>query len=451
MYKPDPPIGVRLIQGDRTMKDYWDAGIDVRLTRANYRTGRLEISGYLSVEDFRKYMKKQAWRMISADLENLPLGSFRLQVPGNPSAIKAALASGRFPGVFPPFPFRKIYEERDPQNELLYKLISDETTRDVSEEDVRELLGVVSKSYNGSFKGVASDWNDILKSWQASESMRQFFPHKNDTYVDGGSIDNTPSNSAVDATREWLESNNIPKRDAVLELYVIFLDKEPHISSDQASHPLLYEVVQRTLTIQSAAVKTSDAVVVKTINTFGERGDELARALLALLEGLEKSPTPLDHSQLENLEDCIKQMAPRSSYTYRRSGDDSQSILQSMKAWAEDTLATRLPLHVEEVKIYPDDMTLSTLQFTERLGYKQENAVDMITMGCYNTLETIRERLTEMHEKRPWEMDEQDRISFALVKKWMLDEKGSKRGWACTRTNCVFHQKHCAHGLKQKA
>ncbi len=64
VYKPDPPAGVGLIQSDRTLKDYRDAGIDVRLTRANYRTGRLEISAYLSAEDFRRYMKKQGWRLI---------------------------------------------------------------------------------------------------------------------------------------------------------------------------------------------------------------------------------------------------------------------------------------------------------------------------------------------------------------------------------------------------
>jgi hypothetical protein len=352
--------------------------------------------------------------------------------------------------VFPPFPFKKIYDEKDPTNELLYMLVPDGNTREISDDDIRAMLGIVAKSYNGSFKSVDSDWNDILKSWQTSTAMRQFFPHENDTYVDGGSIDNTPSNSAVDATREWLESNNVAKRDAVLELYVIFLEKEPRISSDQASQPLLYEVVQRTLSIQSAAVKTSDAVVVNTINTFGQRGDDLARALLAVIEGLEKSPTPLDHSQIENLEECIKQMAPRSAYTFRQNGDDPQNILQTMKAWVEDMLATRLPLHVDEIKIYPDDMTLSTLQFTERLGYKQENAIDMITMGCYNTLETTRSRLTEMNEKRSWEMDDQDRISLRLVNKWMVDETGSRRGWACMRTKCVFHQKYCIHGLNPK-
>jgi hypothetical protein len=122
-----------------------------------------------------------------------------------------------------------------------------------------------------------------------------------------------------------------------------------------------------------------------------------------------------------------------------------------MKAWAEDMLATRLPLHVDEVKIYPDDMTLSTLQCTVRLGYKQENATDMITMGCYKPLDMIHKRLAEMNEKRPWDIDEQDRFSFALVKKRIVDAKGSKRSWACARTDCVFHQEHRAHGLKLKA
>ena len=77
----------------------------MRLTRANYRTGRLEVSAYVSEKSFIKYMKKQAWRLDISDAEKMPLGSFRLELPGNPNVIKAALASGRFPGVFAPFPF----------------------------------------------------------------------------------------------------------------------------------------------------------------------------------------------------------------------------------------------------------------------------------------------------------------------------------------------------------
>ena len=96
----------------------------MRLTRANYRTGRLEISAYLAPEDFMRYMEKQAWRLDVADPEKMPLGSFRLQLPGNPNVIKAALASGRFPGVFAPFPFQEIYPKESPENQLLYRLLN---------------------------------------------------------------------------------------------------------------------------------------------------------------------------------------------------------------------------------------------------------------------------------------------------------------------------------------
>ncbi len=93
------------------------------------------------------------------------------------------------------------------------------------------------------------------------------------------------------------------------------------------------------------------------------------------------------------MEDCIRDEAPSSFLDAHRKSKKQMGTLEFMKDWAEEMLASRLPLQVDEVKIYPEDMTLSTLQFTERLGYKQKNAVDMITMGCYNTLMTIKTRL----------------------------------------------------------
>lgn len=54
--------------------------------------------------------------------------------------------------------------------------------------------------------------------------------------------------------------------------------------------------------------------------------------------------------------------------------------------WTDEQIVQELPLHVEEVKIYPKQMPLDSLRFTERLGYRKENAIQMLTMGCYNTL-----------------------------------------------------------------
>ncbi len=460
-----PENGKPIIDPVRTLKDYWEKGIDVRLTRANYRTGRLEIAGYLSSEDFLKFMRKQAWRLQKAEPEKMPLGSFRLQLPGNPKAIKAALASGRFPGVFAPFPFKEIYPPEYKENQLLYQLLSnDQSVAGNTEAFITAYRA--NQDDNTSSNDPDEDCRRLLDSWQASAPVREFFPFPDDTYVDGGSIDNTPSNSAVDATRDWIDNQggNVRKRDVVLELYIIFLEKEPRLEKEKAANPLLYEVVQRTLAIQSAAVKTSDAVVVDTINNFGDRGDDLARTLLAVIDGLEKSSIVLDQSQLQALEDCIRDEAPISFlYSYNKA-KGQKGTLEFMKDWAEDMLASKLPLQVDEVKIYPDDMTLSTLQFTERLGYKQKNAIDMITMGCYNTLTTIKQRLDTLQKldeaevtkprvagKRQQRMDEQDKKSLALVNKWMSPKEDPKLGWMCTRENCVFHQAHCAHGLKAMA
>jgi hypothetical protein len=110
-------------------------------------------------------------------------------------------------------------------------------------------------------------------------------------------------------------------------------------------------------------------------------------------------------------------------------------------------LAEKLPLHVNEVKIYADKMSLSTLQFTERFDYSQKNAVEMITMGCYHTLTTIRNRLENM---RDWQMDSQDESALRLVRKRISGEKGPGQDWRCTRKNCVFYKGHCAHGLDTK-
>jgi hypothetical protein len=437
----EPDGGERLVDPDRTFKDFWENGIDVRLTRANYRTGRLEVSAYLSDKSFMKYMKKQAWRLDLSDAEKMPLGSFRLELPGNPSVIKAALASGRFPGVFAPFPFRDIYPEKDPENHLLYQLLSEDQLMAAA-----GVQDVMKRAYFEAFGEEAESdaWSELVESWQKSKSMRGFFPYPYDTYVDGGSIDNTPSNSAVDATREWIEAEGKSKRDVVLELYVIFLEQEPRIPADKARDPLLYEVVQRTLAIQSAAVKTSDAVVVNTINKYGDRAEDLARSLLAVLDGLDQARPDLSQEQLEKLESCIRDTAPRSAV--RSQGRSGKSTLETLRAWAEDMLADKLPLHVDEVKIYPEKMSLSTLQFTERLGYSQKNAIGMITMGCFNTLTTIRSRLENMKE---WERDTQDELTLSLARKWMTGEKGPDQDWSCTRESCAFY-KHCAHGLMMK-
>jgi hypothetical protein len=116
-------------------------------------------------------------------------------------------------------------------------------------------------------------------------------------------------------------------------------------------------------------------------------------------------------------------------------------------------LRDSLPLNVEEIKIYPERMPLTTLAFTERLGYRKESAIEMLTMGCYSTLWALRSHLENQGGKR----DEQDEQVLQLAKKWMgFETLPAKRGedysnqletlrqeWRCTRSECLFYGTEC--------
>jgi hypothetical protein len=135
-------------------------------------------------------------------------------------------------------------------------------------------------------------------------------------------------------------------------------------------------------------------------------------------------------------------------------GEEAEGILRRIERWADDLMAKGLPLHVEEVKIYPEEMPLDTLQFTERLVYQKVNAIKMLTMGCYNTLWQIRGTLESQLKD---DLDERDQLVLRLLKKWMdIREWPSKQKeleslreeWKCHRTTCVFNAQSCPHGMR---
>ena len=438
-----------LLDPERTLRDYARLGIEVRLTRANYRTGRLEISAYVTLENFVRFMQKQAWRLQKVDPDTIPLGSFRIQVPGNPKAIDAAICSGRFPGVFPPFPISAMYPASDPDNATLYRLLSGW----LGDPQVEASMAQAYQSIKEQPPKGKDGWDSLFASWRDADEMRDFFPKETDTYVDGGAIDNTPSNSAVDYVREWAEQTGNSKREVELELFVIFLGVEPKITRTEAKDPNLFQVVQRTMDIQGIAKQTNDTNTVSTINTYGQRGEELGQALRLVLDALQDNLGSLDEDQRRQVEAQLRQKAQEMELKGYL-GRDAGGFLERMGRWADEQVAQGLPLHVEEVKIFPEEMPLGTLQFTERLGYRKENALKMLTMGCYNTLWALRGHLEGQKDK---DLDDRDRVVLGLVRKWMdienWPEKGQDLGtlrqaWKCQRTTCVFHAEKCAHGRK---
>jgi predicted acylesterase/phospholipase RssA len=436
---------VALVAPGRTLKDYANAGIDVRLTRANYRTGRLEISMYLTAGNFIQYLQKHAFRLERTDPEKIPLGSFRLQVPGNPDAIAAALASGRFPGVLAPYPVKELYPFGDPENMLIHKMLINW----LDDDDVKTKMTDIYKEQNPDSENLER-WERTYDRWRSSEGMRDFFPQEQDVYIDGGAIDNTPSNSAVDATREWIEVEGKSKRDVELDLYIVYLHPEPVVETEESLELPLHRVISRTLKIQGAAKQSSDTVVVKTINTFGSRAEDLGETLMVVLESFKEHMNLLSVGQREEILDSLREQA-REAHLRGFLGRDGEGILERIESWAGEIIKNKLPLQVNEVVIYPDAMPMDTLQFTERLGYRQDNAIDMLTMGCYRTLEAILSHLLNNSNQ----MDKKDQQALNLTMKWMgidqtpvneIDLSVIQKSWMCQRTTCVFHASLCPHG-----
>jgi hypothetical protein len=270
--------------------------------------------------------------------------------------------------------------------------------------------------------------------------------------VDGGAIDNTPSNSIIDATREWADRDGISRHDLFLDLYTIFLHPEPKVDPVKVEDPAFHQVILRTREIQGAAKQSSAAVVVDTINTFGRRGERLGDSLLAVLQSYQETLASMDAAQREEILDGLRErVRQRGIRGYQ--GDDGQGILERMVDWAGNIVDNLLPIQVRAVKIHPEEMPLDTLQFTERLGYRHQNALAMLTMGCYNTLWALRNHL----EGQGGDLDERDRQSLALARKWMGGEEwppepsgpeDPRHAWRCQRTACVFHAEHCPHGAK---
>ena len=136
-------------------------------------------------------------------------------------------------------------------------------------------------------------------------------------------------------------------------------------------------------------------------------------------------------------------------------GKDAEGILGRLEEWGEKKIARSLPLNVIEVPIFPEKMPLDTLQFSERLGYRKENAIEMITMGCYNTLWALRKHL----EQNAANLDTLEKQVLDLARQWMevnrwpsSDEDEQLKQlyctWKCKREQCLYHADRCPHGIK---
>lgn len=451
--QPEEPLQP-LIPAERTLRDFKEAGIEVRLTRTNFRTGRLEVSAYNSADQFAAFLKKHWFRFDRRDGLLPALGNARLQTVGNPNAIYAALASGRFPGVFAPMSIRKIYDLDnldDHDNVLLSSVLVDW----LDEDEVREAMRIAPE---GAGRRPPDVSDELMRVWRQSEELARLFPQADDHYVDGGAIDNTPTNSAIDAVKDYADERGLGYRDLQLDLYTIFLHPPPDPGELVTELiPSSIETVRRTMEIRTAAVLDSDAAHVRFVNKAGQLGEDSSRVLINLAAAMEDllAYLPEDESlglTAEQQQALRKALEARLTEALPPSREANiEDHLEKIKHDHRELIDRKLPLHVNPVEIHPEEMPMRTLQFTERLGYKSENAIRMMSAGCYSTLWSLYDHLIA---KSRGGLDERDASALMMARHWMgLDEDDRanatldlQKSWRCRRVECVFHARHCRHG-----
>lgn len=446
-----------LIPAGRTLRDFKEAGIEVRLTRTNFRTGRLEVSSYNSADQFAAFLKKHWVRFDKKDGLLPALGNARLQTVGNPNAIYAALASGRFPGVFSPMPVNKIYDLEnldDRDNVLFSSLLVDW----LGDDELRAAMRVVPEGQERRNPDIS---DDLMRVWQESEELARLFPQAQDHYVDGGAIDNTPTNSAIDAVKDFADERGIGYRDLQLDLFTIFLHPPPDPGELVTELiPSSIETVRRTMEIRTAAVLDSDAAHVRFVNKAGQLGEDSSRTLINLAAAMEDLLAYLPADESISLTEEQRQAlsaALQSRIAEALPGNSEKTVperLEKIKDDHQQLIDRRLPLHVNPIEIHPEEMPMRTLQFTERLGYRSPNAIRMITSGCYSTLWSLYAHLAS---KARGGLDEQDELTLTMARHWMGLE-GEERPnatpelqneWRCRRVQCIFHERHCRHGAQR--
>jgi hypothetical protein len=499
----DPDKTIDLVDEDRRLGDYRESGLDVRLTRTNYRTGLLEVSAYISPVEFYWYTRQFFQLQQDITQDAFPFRKHRLYIPGNPLVIGAALASARLPVVFPPLPFAEVYgNKRDALDAYRFAdkkfqqpaLIKDLDT--INQQFLDLLDGGRRTTADANWKGVKTWLTAPINSRdRKKDSIRKknrkrfesYFPGESDLYFDGGAIDNAPGKNVLDALyaqlfRERLTGSGTTSlnRDVQLDLYMVMLEELPEQRESPSDQPpTLFDVADRAIKLLGNAAMTAEANFPEYITEPANEGHKLAEGLLLLLEAAKTDPQ-LGQALNAALFDTFN------AYFYDRRGKEKRSsagipyalrevfketgtktkakkntaLLERLEEVAREALEENLAIQTETVIIDPDEMVLSLVSFTEVMGYTDLKGVEHIAQGCYNTLWKMRVHL-ESKTRRALDESPVDRRALQLVREWVglggepwpkttVPDRGAiiagfRESWQCPREECPLYA-HCAHG-----
>ena len=153
--------------------------------------------------------------------------------------------------------------------------------------------------------------------------------------------------------------------------------------------------------------------MVDTINVFGQRAEDLGESLLILLGSDADVLDGMYEAEKTVLFERIRRRANEQGIRGYR-GRSGEGILERMRSWGQEMLAEKLPCRSTRSRSTPNVWRWIPCS-SPGASATSGDALDMLTMGCYNTLWALRTYLEDQAKV----VDEADRRSLALAKKWM--------------------------------
>lgn len=237
MTVPYDESGVPPLVADQGLSSFRRAGIDVRLTRTNVRSGQLELSTYRPLPEVLQRIATDPFD--AADV-----------IVGDPNAVTAALASAAFPVAFVPRALTEIYASGPYENDALYAIL-----------DGPEKAAAF---------GITAEQQALLKD---------AYPHVDDVYIDGSTADNHPLSPAIAAIKDIAcqapsarQAQRIYRQ--THDVFIIFLGPEPksaELPYGRAKDMLAHEYGIRALDLLMNAITLDDARGAERITWLMER------------------------------------------------------------------------------------------------------------------------------------------------------------------------------------
>jgi hypothetical protein len=425
-----------LVPAGRRLSDYRHHGLDVRLTRSNVRTGRLEISEHLGARDQHRIGVERGRR-----------------VTGDPLVVPAVMASAAFPVAYRPVEVDRIYPPSD--NEELYVRAAERAS---TKQLLTKIFGPRTKQeylwLMYTLDAIAGENPGLLRVGRETE----LHEHLRDVFIGDHSgwmrVSAHMLNTLIE-TRHWPQLP-VPGVSGYAEQLAPPPASEPHESAVETVHEAFVVLLsprtrKRYLAAAEAEVIGGPALGVRALRLQAERrlaeDVKMAERIDRLLAERGLLQTRVETAALAGRESG--ETAPRMG-----GGGGDEGAREGIETWIDifareggpmpgggmpgkdEGLQELVRLHV--TRIHPSWDLPWVLALDDRLGFHAEQAREFQARGCRDTVGALYEHYRRDREKEvtpPPHGEEAAR--FVGLRSW---GSPAPRGWICAAEDCTLRE-----------